>query len=314
MKYLVTGGAGFIGSNICRRLVSLGRDVRIFDSFATGRRSNLEDIKGMVEVVEGDIRDAAAVKEAVKGVRYVLHLAALPSVPRSVADPVTSNEVNIAGTLNMLVAARDAGVERFVFSSSSSVYGNTPVLPKREDMNTMPLSPYAVQKLCGEKYTLVFKQLYGLNTFALRYFNVFGPYQDPTSQYAAVVPKFITACMKGNPAVIYGDGSQTRDFTFVTDVVAANIACCECPPDAAGYAYNIARSDRTSVNTLFSIIARCCNYSGNPVYEAGRAGDVKDSLADISAAGNRIGWTPSVSLDEGIRLTVGHFVEQQAAR
>lgn len=307
VEYLVTGGAGFIGSNICRKLVGEGKDVRILDNFATGRRSNLADMEGDVDVVEGDIRDMDILMDAMKGVRFVLHLGALPSVPRSVNDPITSNEVNVSGTLNALIAARDSGVERFVFSSSSSVYGNTEVLPKQEDMAPKPMSPYAIQKLCGEKYTVTFKDLYGLNAFALRYFNVFGPYQDPGSQYAAVVPKFISACRAGEPPTIHGDGGQTRDFTFVEDVVAANLACCTCPESSAGRAYNIARGDRISVKDLFERIASITGFDGDAIHTENRAGDVRDSLADISAAQNNLGWNPSVSLDEGLSRTADYF-------
>lgn len=307
MEYLVTGGAGFIGSNICRKLVKEGKEVRLLDNFATGRRSNLADIDGQVDVVEGDIRDLDIVLEAMRGVRNVLHLAALPSVPRSIADPITSNEVNVSGTLNVLIAARDCGVERFVFSSSSSVYGNTEVLPKHEGMNPRPLSPYAIQKLCGEKYAITFKSIYGLNAFALRYFNVFGPYQNPDSQYAAVVPKFVAACRAGKPAIIHGDGGQTRDFTFVEDVVAANLACCTCPVDGAGAAYNVARGDRISVLDLYRNIARLTGYAGDPEHVESRAGDVRDSQADISAAQSKLGWNPSVSLEEGLSRTVDYF-------
>ncbi len=307
MEYLVTGGAGFIGSNICRQLVSQGREVRILDSFATGRRSNLTDMEGDVDVVEGDIRDMDILMDAMKGVRFVLHLGALPSVPRSINDPVMSNEVNVCGTLNALIAARDCEVERFVFSSSSSVYGNTLVLPKQEDMAPQPMSPYAIQKLCGEKYTVTFKALYGLNAFALRYFNVFGPYQNPDSQYAAVVPKFISACRAGEQSTIHGDGGQTRDFTFVEDVVAANLACCTCPESSAGRAYNIARGDRISVNDLYERIAAITGFDGEPIHTEDRAGDVRDSLADISAAREKLGWNPSVSLDEGLSRTAEYF-------
>lgn len=311
MEYLVTGGGGFIGSNICRKLVSQGREVRIIDNFSTGRRSNLEDLDGKVDLIEGDIRDTGILREAMRGVRYVLHLGALPSVPRSVEDPVTSNEVNVTGTLNVLVAARDAGVERFVFSSSSSVYGNTEVLPKREDMAPRPMSPYAVQKLCAEKYTVIFHKLYGLKTFALRYFNVFGPYQNPESQYAAVVPKFVTACRSGKSPIIHGDGGQTRDFTFVDDVAAANLACCSCPESGAGAAYNIARGERISVIQLYDKIAQQTGFSGRPQHVESRAGDVRDSLADISAAVSCLGWRPSVSFEEGLSRTVKYFSSEQ---
>lgn len=307
MEYLVTGGAGFIGSNICRKLVLSGKKVRILDNFATGRRSNLADLEGKLEVIEGDIRDIDVLLEAMEGIKFVLHLGALPSVPRSVADPVASNDVNVNGTLNALVAARDSGVERFVFSSSSSVYGNTEVLPKKENMAPQPMSPYAVQKLCGEKYTIIFHKLYGLKTFALRYFNVFGPYQNPESQYAAVVPQFISACRSGKAPAIHGDGGQTRDFTFVDDVVAANLACCECDESGAGAAYNIARGERISVNQLYAKIAELTEFAGAPEHVEARAGDVRDSMADISGAISNLGWNPSVPFDEGLDRTVKYF-------
>ncbi len=311
MEYLVTGGAGFIGSNICRKLVRDGREVRVLDNFSTGRRSNLADLAGDLDVMEGDIRDADAVTEAMKGVRFVLHLGALPSVPRSIEDPLTSNDVNVDGTLKVLVAARDAGVERFVFSSSSSVYGNTEVLPKVETMSPAPMSPYAIQKLAGEKYTVVFNKLYGLGAFALRYFNVFGPYQNPESQYAAVVPKFISACRAGTPPDIHGDGGQTRDFTFVEDVIAANLACCTCPAESAGAAYNVARGDRISVNDLYEKIADLTGFKGKANHTESRPGDVRDSQADISAAQKHLLWNPAVSLEEGLAKTVDYFVSQE---
>ena len=225
MKYLVTGGAGFIGSNLVAKLVRTGKKVRVLDNFSTGKLGNLSEFGSKVEVLKGDIRDLKTARRAVKGIKYVFHEAALPSVPRSVADPLTSNEVNIGGILNMLVASRDEGVERFIFASSSSVYGDTPVLPKKEDMLPAPLSPYAVHKLTGEHYCRIFFTLYGLKTFALRYFNVFGPRQDPASHYAAVIPLFLSAIRANKSPTIYGDGNQTRDFTFVDDVVSANICC-----------------------------------------------------------------------------------------
>ena len=225
VEYLVTGGAGFIGSNIVRRLVADGCSVRVLDNLSTGRMSNIQDLMGDIELLEGDICDAATAARAVAGVKFVLHLAARPSVARSVEDPLTSDMMNVRGTLMMLVAARDAGVERFVFSSSSSVYGNTPVLPKQEDMTPGPLSPYAVQKLTGEHYCRVFHELYGLKAYVLRYFNVFGPRQNPKSQYSAVVPFFIDKLKNDEAPPIHGDGEQTRDFTFVDDVIAANLCC-----------------------------------------------------------------------------------------
>ena len=310
-ELLVTGGAGFIGSNFVRRLVKNGRGVRVLDDLATGRQSNLEDLADRIEFVQGDIRDAQTAQRAVAGVRYVLHLAALPSVARSVEDPVTSNDVNVNGTLCMLVAARDAGVERFVLSSSSSVYGNTEELPKREDMPAMPLSPYAVQKLTGEHYCRIFHGLYGLNTFVLRYFNVFGPRQNPKSQYAAVIPLFIQAYQRGEPPRIDGDGGQTRDFTFVADIVRANLCCCEAAESAAGGVYNVARGDRISILQLAEQLAAIMGSDIKPAHGPARPGDVRDSQADASRAQAHLGWSSGTTFEEGLRETVAYFVGEK---
>ena len=308
ITYLVTGGAGFIGSNITHRLISEGYGVRVLDNLATGRESNLSGLADKIDFIKGDIRDLAACKKAVDGVDSVLHLAALPSVPRSVQDPVTSNDVNVNGTLNMLVAARDAKVRRFVFSSSSSVYGDTPGLPRREDMMPSPLSPYALQKLTGEYYCKVFHGLYGLGTVALRYFNVFGPNQDPKSQYAAVIPKFIEA-IKGKVApAIYGDGGQTRDFTFVADVVKANLLASRCQDSAVGRVYNVARGDRVSLNQMFDMLKEIMKSSVVPEYQPPRAGDVRDSQADSSLARKNLGWLPDVEFRQGLEKTVSYFL------
>ncbi|MBN1268171.1 MAG: SDR family oxidoreductase [Kiritimatiellae bacterium] len=304
---LVTGGAGFIGSNLSRALTEAGLSVRVLDNFSTGRRENLADLGADVDLVEGDIRDADAVAQAVRGVRYVFHLAALPSVIRSVGDPAATNDVNITGTLNALLAARDANVERFVFSSSSSVYGDTPTLPKQEDMTPMPLSPYAVSKLAGEHYSRIFHKLYGLKTFALRYFNVFGPRQDPASQYAAVIPLFIDALREGRAPTIYGDGEQTRDFTFVDDVVHGNLCCCTARDEAAGQVYNIAAGGRTSVNDLAAALARLMGKDVAPVHADPRPGDVRDSQAAHERAARLLGWSARVSFEEGLRQTVEWF-------
>ncbi|MBP7829268.1 MAG: SDR family oxidoreductase [Kiritimatiellae bacterium] len=307
-EYLVTGGGGFIGSNLVRALVGQGRRVRVFDNLSTGHRENLEDVESSIEFILGDLRDAEAVKGAVRGVRYVLHAAALPSVARSVRDPVATNEVNVAGTLNLLLAARDAKVERVVFSSSSSVYGDTKVLPKREDMLPSPRSPYALSKLAGEHYGSIFTELFGLATFSLRYFNVFGPRQDPSSQYSAVIPRFIDALHHDQAPVIYGDGMQTRDFTFVEDVVSANLCCCSAPLDAAGAAYNVAWGNRISLRELVSRLKQIMGKSIEPLYEATRAGDVHDSQADSALAQSRLGWKPKVPFEEGLRRTVEWFL------
>ncbi|MBU1910324.1 MAG: SDR family oxidoreductase [Verrucomicrobia bacterium] len=309
-EYLVTGGSGFIGSNLVRALLGQGRRVRVLDNLSTGRRENLQDIESRIEFILGDLRDADTVRQAVRGVRYVLHVAALPSVVRSVRDPFATHEVNITGTVNLLLAARDAKVERLVFSSSSSVYGDTLVLPKREDMIPQPRSPYALSKLAGEHYARLFTELYGLATFSLRYFNVFGPRQDPASQYAAVIPCFIEALRYDRAPVIYGDGAQTRDFTFVEDVVSANLCGCRAPLEAAGMVFNVAWGNRFSVRDLAGLLARIMGKEIQPVHEPARAGDVRDSQADSSLAKTRLGWTPQVSFEEGLRHTVEWFLAQ----
>jgi nucleoside-diphosphate-sugar epimerase len=308
-QYLVTGGGGFIGSNIVRRLLSNGQCVRVLDDFSTGRRENLAGIENDVERVEGDIRDNPTLKKALKGIQYVLHLAAIPSVVRSVEDPLATNSVNVCGTLKILIEARDAGVERVVFSSSSSVYGDTPTLPKQEDMNPMPRSPYALSKLTGEYYCRMFRELYGLKAFSLRYFNVFGPRQNPKSQYAAVIPRFIDALKNNQSPLIHGDGNQTRDFTFVEDVAAANLCCCTAPEASAGSVCNIGCGDRITINELAIRIAAILGKSIKAAHDAPQKGDVRDSQADISRAKTLIGWTPKVNLDTGLRQTVEWFLK-----
>jgi nucleoside-diphosphate-sugar epimerase len=303
---LVTGGAGFIGSNLVRALVADGRRVRVLDNLSSGRRANLEGLAD-VEFVEGDIRDEAAVHAAVRGARHVFHLAACPSVPESVDDPAGTSAVNLTGTLNLLVAARDARVERFVFSSSCALYGDSPDLPKREDMLPAPLSPYAVQKLAGEVYGRVFSRLYGLPVVLLRYFNVFGPRQNPASHYAAVVPRFATAALRGEPPVICGDGLQTRDFVFVDDVVRANRLACEAPPEAFGEVVNIAGGRRITILELARRILRIAGAGVAPRHEPARAGEVRDSEADIGRAAALLNWRPRTDLDEGLRRTVEWF-------
>ena len=307
-EYLVTGGAGFIGSTIVRTLAARGRRVRVLDNFSTGRRENLADLKGSFELVEGDLRDVPTLKRALKNVRFVIHTAALPSVSRSLEDPLSTNSVNICGTLKLMLAARDSGVERLVFSSSSSVYGDTPTLPKREDMIPSPRSPYALSKLAGEHYARIFHEEFGLKTFSLRYFNVFGPRQNPKSQYAAAIPRFITALRTGRRPVIYGDGRQTRDFTFVDNVVSANLRCCVAPAAAAGDVYNVGCGDRISINDLVATLSRIMQKDVEPIHEKPRAGDVRDSQADISRAAKRLGWKPRVGFDEGLRRTVEWFL------
>jgi UDP-glucose 4-epimerase len=306
--YLITGGGGFIGSNIVRALVERSQQVRVLDNFATGRRQNLLELESKIELIEGDIREQAVAERAVKGVDYVLHQAALGSVPRSVQDPITSNEVNVNGTLNLLWAAKKAHVKRFVTASSSSVYGNTPQLPKEENMMPNPISPYAVSKLASERYTLSFNAVYGLQTVALRYFNVFGPKQDPASQYAAVIPRFITAIMNGSTPIVYGDGEQSRDFTYIDNVVQANLLACTAL-EAPGQFMNIACGDRYSLNTLLQLIAEIMGKKVRPIYETERPGDVKHSLASIERAKNILGFLPTINFREGLKRTVAWFAQ-----
>ncbi len=313
-RYLVTGGAGFIGSHIVEALVRRGESVVVLDDFSTGRRQNLEAAlrpraSGAPEpdVIEGDIRDKSAVRRALRGVTHVLHQAALPSVQRSVEDPISSHEVNASGTLHLLVASREAGVKRFVYASSSSAYGDSPVLPKVETMTPAPLSPYAVSKLAGEQYCRVFHGLYGLETVALRYFNVFGPRQDPTSQYAAVVPNFVTAVLAGRAPTIYGDGLQSRDFTFIDNAVDANLKACDSPASASGRAYNIACGTAATLLDLLRILERLTVSPIRAVHEQPRPGDVRHSLAAIDEARLHLGYEPKVDIEDGLRRTVDAF-------
>jgi len=301
-KYLVTGGAGFIGSHLSEELVRRGHAVRVADSLITGKRSNLDHVPG-VEFLEGDLAEEPFAKRAVEGVQYVLHQAAIPSVPRSVKDPITSNRANVDATLNVLVAARDAGVKRLVFAGSSSAYGNTPTLPKREDMPNNPLSPYALQKVVGEQYLQMFTRLYGLETVSIRYFNVFGPRQDPTSPYSGVISVFATSLIENRSPKIYGDGEQTRDFTYVANVVDGVLKACEAP-GASGEVINVATGGRISLNQLFETMKKLLSATVSPDYAEPRAGDVKDSQADIAKAQRILGYEPSVSFEEGLRRTV----------
>jgi len=309
MHALVSGGAGFIGSNLAEALVKRGDRVRVLDNLSTGKRENIAVLEGNVELVEGDIRSYHTVREALDGMDAVFHQAALPSVPRSVRDPISSNGVNVDGTLNILYAAKDAGVKRVVYASSSSIYGDTPELPKHEGMTPNPQSPYAVSKLAAEHYCRVFASLYGLETVALRYFNVFGPRQDPASQYSAVIPKFIKAMLNGRQPVIYGDGEQTRDFTFVTNVVGANLRAADAPC-RKGLAMNCACHDRISLNQLVAEINAILGTSLKPVYEEPRAGDIKHSFAAIELAAREIGYAPSVDFRTGLRRTVEWYRER----
>jgi len=301
-SYLVTGGAGFIGSHLAEELVRRGHTVRVADSLITGKRRNLDHLP-QVEFLEGDLADFAVAERAVRGMDYVLHQAAIPSVPRSVQDPLTSNRANITAALNVLVAARDAGVRRLVYAGSSSAYGNTPTLPKREDMATHPLSPYALQKLVAEQYCQMFTQLYGFETVTIRYFNVFGPRQDPSSPYSGVISLFATALLEGRRPTIFGDGGQTRDFTYVANVVDGVLRACEAPK-AAGEVINVACGTRISLNDLLTAMNAIVGTTIAPVYEAERAGDVRDSQADISKAKALLGYSPTVALEEGLRHTL----------
>jgi nucleoside-diphosphate-sugar epimerase len=301
-RYLVTGGAGFIGSHLAEELTRRGKNVRVVDSLITGKRRNLDHLKG-VEFVEGDLADLSVAKRAVAGCTYVLHQAAIPSVPRSVQDPITSNRANIDATLNVLVAARDAGVKRVVYAGSSSAYGNTETLPKHEEMPTGPLSPYALQKLVGEQYMQMFTRLYGLETVTIRYFNVFGPRQDPSSPYSGVISLFISALVDGRQPTIYGDGEQTRDFTYVANVVDGVLRACEAPK-ASGEVINVATGGRISLNKLFQTVRSLTGSSVEPIYGPERAGDVRDSQADITKARELLEYTPSVMLEEGLKRTL----------
>jgi len=303
---LVTGGAGFIGSHITERLLGLGHDVRILDNFSTGRRENLSAFGDGIELIEADIRDVESVRRAVDGVEVVFHEAALASVPRSVADPVSSNEVNVTGTLNLLTAGRDSGVRRFVYASSSSVYGNSPELPKSEAMTPSPESPYAVSKLAAEQYCHVFSTLYGFECVSLRYFNVFGPRQDPGSQYSAVVPLFVTAILEGRSPKIYGDGEQSRDFTYVANVVDANMLAMTAE-GAAGETFNIACGRTCTVNDLLTKLQTIAGTSVAAEHVDSRPGDVKHSFADIARAERLLGLDPKVTLEEGLEVTVDYY-------
>jgi UDP-glucose 4-epimerase len=306
-KYLITGAAGFIGSHLVRALLAHGEWVRGFDNFSTGKRENVVGFagSGRFEMVEGDLRDAGAAAEACAGVDFVLHQGALPSVPRSIKDPVGSHEVNVQGTLHLLEGARAAGVKRVVYAASSSAYGNQPGFPRVETMRPVPLSAYAVQKLAGELYMQSYWRMYGLETVSLRYFNIFGPGQDAGSAYAGVVARWIGEMLRGEQPVIFGDGEQGRDFTYVENVVRANLLAVEAPASkVVGRVFNIACGERHTLNELFSVLAGLTGHKGRARHEAGRAGDVRDSLADVSAAREELGYAPEVGFEEGLRRTV----------
>jgi nucleoside-diphosphate-sugar epimerase len=301
-QYLVTGGAGFIGSHLAEELVRRGHRVRVADSLITGRRSNLDHIPD-IEFLEGDLSGIDFARRAVEGSDFVLHQAAIPSVPRSVKDPISSNRANVDATLNVLVAARDAGVKRVVFAGSSSAYGDTPTLPKHEEMPSVPLSPYALQKVVGEQYLQLFTRLYGLETVSIRYFNVFGPRQDPSSPYSGVISVFATALLEGRAPTIYGDGEQTRDFTYVANVVDGVLRAWQAP-GARREVPKLATAGRISLNVLFDEMRRLIGSDVKPIYAEFRAGDVRDSQADISKAARLLGYTPVISFEEGLRRTV----------
>ena len=303
-RYLVTGAAGFIGRSIAAELLTRGETVRGIDSFITGKRQNLIGLEAM-EFLDGDLADPAVCAEACQGVEIVFHEAALASVPRSVADPVATNRNCVDATLNLLVAARAAGVRRVVYAGSSSAYGDTPTLPKHEEMAPNPISPYAVAKLAGEQYMRSFARVYGLETVVLRYFNVFGPYQDPNSHYSGVMALFCRKMLAGEQPMIYGDGEQSRDFTFIENVVNGNLLAAQAPAEnVAGQMMNLATGSRITLNETFAILCELTGYSGEPAYAAPRPGDIRDSLADIGMARRLLGYEPSVDFREGLRRTV----------
>lgn len=305
-RVLVTGGGGFIGSNLVRELLERGDTVRILDNFATGNRANLAGLEDDVEVVEGELRSYERVHNAVRGVELVFHQGALPSVPRSIQDPLTTSAVTIEGTLNVLLAARDEDVRRVVFASSSSVYGNTGTLPRTEAQQPDPISPYAVAKLAAERYCVSFHRVYGLETVALRYFNVFGPRQDPSSQYAAAIPNFVTAALSNRPIHIYGDGEQTRDFTYITNVVRANVGSCFVP-NAPGKIMNIAGGKRITINEIVQNVLKAAGSSSKVVHEPARKGDIRHSLASVDRAGEILGYNKIVGLEEGLERTIAWY-------
>lgn len=311
-KALVTGGAGFIGSHLVRRLLRDGASVRVLDDFSTGHRRNLADFANDIELLEGSICDEALTQRACVDVDVVFHIAARASVPRSIAEPLRSNEVNVTGSLNLLIAARDKGVRRVVYSASSSAYGDTPTLPKVESMMPMPLSPYAVSKLAAEQYCRAFSQCYGLEALCLRYFNVFGPRQDPNSQYAAVIPSFVTRILTGQRPIVFGDGEQTRDFCYIDNVVEANVAA-SVAPQAKGETMNIACGERTSLNRIIELINRHLGTNITAEYRPARPGDVRDSLAGLTEAARVIGYRPQVMFGEGLSRTIAWYRENAQA-
>jgi nucleoside-diphosphate-sugar epimerase len=312
--YLITGIGGFIGSSIARALLSRGEAVRGLDNFSTGKKGNLAEIAGRIEVHEADITDLDAMHRACKGVDFVLHQAAIPSVPKSVLDPLGSNRANVDGTVNVLIAARDAKAKRVVYAASSSAYGDTPTLPKREGMKPDPISPYAVAKLASEHYMVSFFRCYGLETVCLRYFNIFGPRQDPSSPYSGVLAMFITQMLKGEQPTIFGDGEQSRDFTYIDNAVNANLLACKADASkAAGEVFNVATGRRVTLNETFKALQPLTSYSGQVKYGPARGGDVKHSLADVSKAEAGLGYRPTVDFEEGLRRTVEWYRKKMMA-
>ena len=309
--YLVTGVAGFIGSALARAVLAQGDKVRGVDNFSTGNRENVAEILDQIDFRQVDLLDAPAMNDACQGIDFVFHQAAIPSVPKSVLDPVASNRANVDGTLNLLVAARDAKVKRVIYAASSSAYGDTPTLPKREDMTPNPISPYAVAKLAGEHYMISFFRCYGLETVCLRYFNIFGPRQDPSSQYSGVLAKFALQMLKAEPPTIFGDGTQSRDFTYIDNAVSANLLACKAPAaDIAGKVFNCATGKRSDLNQTFQILKKLTGYKGEAKYGPERSGDIKHSLADLSRAEKYLGYKPQVEFEEGLRRTVEWYKKQ----
>ncbi|MGA9507573.1 MAG: SDR family oxidoreductase [Candidatus Sulfotelmatobacter sp.] len=309
--YLITGIGGFIGSSLARELVRRGEQVRGVDNFSTGRRENLSEILSQIDFREADIFDLDALKLACAGADYILHQAAIPSVPKSVLDPIGSNRANIDGTVNVLVAARDAKVKRVVYAASSSAYGDTPTLPKHERMTPDPISPYAVAKLASEHYMISFYRCYGLETVSLRYFNIFGPRQDPSSPYSGVLAKFITQMLSSQQPTMFGDGEQSRDFTYIDNAVEANLLACQAPAEqVAGKVFNVATGRRVTLNDTFKLLQELTSFSGSALYGQERGGDIKHSLADISLAEKHLGYKPKVDFEEGLRRTVDWYRSQ----
>jgi nucleoside-diphosphate-sugar epimerase len=310
-KFLVTGAAGFIGSALARAILDRGDQVRGFDNLSTGKLENLAEIRDRIDFRQADLRDQAAIQDACKGIDYVLHEAALPSVPRSVADPVSAHESNVTGTLNLLIAARDAGVKRVVFAGSSSAYGDQPTLPKHEEMLPNPISPYAANKVACEMYMHTFYRCYGLETVVIRYFNVFGPRQDANSQYSAVLAKFITLMLEGKRPTIFGDGEQSRDFTYIDNVVNGNLLAISAPKEkVCGKVFNMATGSTITLNQTFALLKKLIGFEGEPIHAAERAGDIKHSYSDIGRARQAIGYQPTVNFEDGLKRTIAWYVKQ----